>query len=800
MKRGASHGTGDGGAFGTWARDDGGLVCFELDIVGLDRRNSVLPYGDPRLVWHLVGNDRLTATAHAGGWTTLYVAEHGLVRLNGTDPSIKRELGGTWSVTDASGRELLSPFSPEPLSRARWGTGYAEWSATGRGVEVRRRVRAPFGDIPALLMDVEVRAATAERLRGGEYIERWGFAPYPVVLGALMSRRLRAPRDYTPEEKLVWFGLYSVSSLSRTLVEALRRRLGARMTLEGSVDLARSALVLTPAVAAASKGGPPKPSMISRLEGVVFLAALGTGEATPEIEQKHTLTRASVRVPLTEGKRSESFTFAVGACPAGELDGLLERLRTIGPGTDESSWRAVAGAELPGSKAVSREVSWHAAYLRGSQVRDEHFECRYVPQGSAYGFIQGGQGAPRDYAISTVPLTYFDPAGARDMLRLMMRLTRPDGAMMYAHTGSGACTSAIMHSNPTDLPLFFLWALVDYVWATGDEAFLEEVVPFCRRSTGSTVRERVLLAWKRTRDGVGRGPHGMLRAGSGDWMDPISLMVPDPVAFHRKGESAFNTALAAYALPRAADLVSRTHRHDAEAMRAYSREMVRAMDAAWQGDWYLRGWDGRGGALGAEHLFLDAQAWCLIARIGEEERRASLVRAIDELCDLPSPIGATILDHPHPVRLSVLPPGWDCNGGVWAAINGLLSWAYALHDPELAWRSIEKQSLAAHARAYPNVWFGVWSGPDAYNAHYAERPGETFTHPATPMQEYPVMNSNAHAGPLLALLKVLGVEATPEGIIVEPRLRKGAGPWRLSTALVDVESDGSRVEVRPAAR
>lgn len=29
--------------------------------------------------------------------------------------------------------------------------------------------------------------------------------------------------------------------------------------------------------------------------------------------------------------------------------------------------------------------------------------------------------------------------------------------------------------------------------------------------------------------------------------------------------------------------------------------------------------------------------------------------------------------------------------------------------------------------------------------------------PATPMQEYPVMNSNAHAGPLLGLLKVLAV-------------------------------------------
>jgi hypothetical protein len=143
----------------------------------------------------------------------------------------------------------------------------------------------------------------------------------------------------------------------------------------------------------------------------------------------------------------------------------------------------------------------------------------------------------------------------------------------------------------------------------------------------------------------------------------------------------------------------------------------------------------------------------------------------------------------------MLAPGWDCNGGVWAAINGLLAWAYALHDPELAWRSLQKQSLAAHARAYPHVWYGIWSGPDSYNAHYAERPGETFVHPATPMTEYPVMNSNAHAGPLLALIKVLGVEATPEGISVTPRLPEGFGPWRLSTALLNVESDGHSTKI-----
>ena len=128
---------------------------------------------------------------------------------------------------------------------------------------------------------------------------------------------------------------------------------------------------------------------------------------------------------------------------------------------------------------------------------------------------------------------------------------------------------------------------------------------------------------------------------------------------------------------------------------------------------------------------------------------------------------------------------------MWAAISGLLAWGYALHHPERAWRCLEKQTFAAHARAYPDVWYGIWSGPDSYNSHMGERPGETFVQPATPMREFPVMNSNAHAGVLLALLKVLGVESTPNGVYVDPRAAAPAGAWRLDTPLVELRGGGA---------
>jgi hypothetical protein len=98
--------------------------------------------------------------------------------------------------------------------------------------------------------------------------------------------------------------------------------------------------------------------------------------------------------------------------------------------------------------------------------------------------------------------------------------------------------------------------------------------------------------------------------------------------------------------------------------------------------------------------------------------------------------------------------------------------------------------LARHARCYPDVWYGIWSGPDAYNAWFGEQPGQTFVQPATPMQEFPVMNSNAHAGPLLGLLRVLGVETTPSGLTVVPRGQPTG--WRLATPTHVFDAAGAR--------
>lgn len=772
----AMTGDGAGGRFGHWARA-GGLPTFELgtDAEGASPDPRVTPAGGVDACWHGIGNAGITATAHAGGWTTLYATARGMVRLTGP--------ASTWGLagrpTSASRATRPTPPDRSPR-RVTFGLGFAEWEQRDGGALVRRRISAPQADAPVLLVEVTIEGARA----GETYEERWVSEPRALLVGALMSTFEPPPPGYTRTERLAWSGLYGLSAVVRAATNAARLAIAPTLTRPAEIDGIRRAVVFPARHPRRDHpmDGAATPAWFDRSLPDLFCTFLDQdgGEPTRPLH----LDEHAIGVELT-GPESTTLRFAVGLADDREhLDALRafarDQARTFTP----SAWASLAELTLPASPDVEREAPWHATALVAAEQHDDYFGRRYIAQGSAYGFIHGLQGAPRDYALYTVPMAYIDPAAAREQLEVMMRMTRPSGTTYYAHTGRGRCTSGGLHAAPTDLPLFLLWSLTDYVWTTGDVAFLDEPVPFYPADRGETATpaERAALAIDYVIERVGCGPHGLLRVGSGDWSDPISAMVADRKAFHELGESGFNTAFAVYALPRAAALIEDRDPGAARRARDLAAELRRAMEATWSGSWFLRGWDGRGAPIGDEHLFLDGQVWALIAGIGTDEQRDTLVQAIAERCDDPSPIGATILDRPHDVRLGMLAPGWDCNGGVWATINALLAWGYACHDPDRAWRNLQKQSLAAHARAYPAIWYGIWSGPDAYNAHFGSRAGETFVQPATPMREFPVMNANAHAGPLLGLVRTLGIECEAEGIVVRDRAAV-AGAWRLETAL-----------------
>jgi hypothetical protein len=157
----------------------------------------------------------------------------------------------------------------------------------------------------------------------------------------------------------------------------------------------------------------------------------------------------------------------------------------------------------------------------------------------------------------------------------------------------------------------------------------------------------------------------------------------------------------------------------------------------------------------------------MLARLWDDAQTATLLGNIEGMLVEPSPAGALCLYPSYPPPLV---PGSDTNGGTWAAVDSWLAWAWSLYDPDKAWQFFLKSTLDRHAEAYPDVWYGIWSGPDSFNAFYADRPGETFNWSYTPMTDFPVMNMNRHSGPLLDAIRLAGIDPLGDRITISPRV------------------------------
>jgi hypothetical protein len=213
---------------------------------------------------------------------------------------------------------------------------------------------------------------------------------------------------------------------------------------------------------------------------------------------------------------------------------------------------------------------------------------------------------------------------------------------------------------------------------------------------------------------------------------------------------------------------------DARQKAEQHRQAVRAQ---WNGQWFRRAWLGPHlGWIGDDDLWIEPQSWAIIGGAATLEQARTLTSKMDELLRQPSPIGAMRwsprIQIPNPPR----PPG--AKPRVCASLNGILIWALANIDGAKAWDEWKKNTLAAHADAYPDLWYGTWSGPDAYNGVLQARPGQVDPSESALKTgkdnfgslDYPVMNMHTHSWPLYSTVKLLGLEFTPSGLTLRPSL------------------------------
>ena len=815
------------GAFGHWGTDEAGRACFHYDPPpGRDA-----PHEDH---WHLVGNERISVTCHNAGYVQIYDWTRGPKILNRWHPKSGNYAGGFVYVR-AHGVTFptLTPWLPEGATMERvFGQGYFKKMTRWRGLVVEEVLFVLPDDKSNIYHDVRLTNTSQSPMPMNATLY-WQVNLHQLIVAPLMAHGLIRPVEWlrhrinrrfvyhsmnrhclprrvsTPSRLQRWElppeARQSYDHLQSLLAQ--NRRVGTQITPSDDTpwEQRQSSALRIEASRASRVARHDAAYVDAHPPSIIYSNFTDQDDSTlffqdvPEYFFNSKEGLGGTVMFRSGGAAMDGYgsgpAHQIGPCaclthefelPAGETH-RLNRCVSIqnkpltkrppypvffdpAASVSKCGFPAVQ-SELPHYPWLSRETEWHSYYLQACTLYSEYFDAHFVDQGSAYGYLQGASGAPRDYALFVLALVYLRPDLAKETLRFLFRTQKhKDGGFPYATFGYGKASGGGVHSLSSDLDLFVFWALAEYLNVTRDFTFLEEDNVYYPKADGKhgTVLEHVRASWKHLTTKIGLGPHGLIRCGTGDWNDVLIAFSRVPPLTIWRGESSLNAGLATVALPALADALTQADPTLAQDMRALAVQQTEALKQMWTGQWVARGYTGwRDNQLGVDRIFLDTQAFGVLGGVWSAEQRDTLFGNIQRICVDPQPAGALAL-YP-PMRGPLLVPGSDTNGGTWAAVDGWTTLAWMQHDPAAAWQFYLRTTMAARAEAYPDNWYGIWSGPDAFNAHYHPKPAETFNHNATPMHLFPIMNANRHALPLLDLVKFAGFGVREGSITYAPK-------------------------------
>ena len=784
------------GHFGFWFTDERGQPAYEYtnEQATDPLAETFTTQGPSRLHWHQLGNQRLTAVARNSGEVVCLESSRGLMWLNRVSRRRRCPGGGIALVTGEQGlwSDLHETGGVAQGDRRVFGEGYFLKQKERHGLRLTHTLFAPFGDDPALISHLVLTNTTPRKKTFRVFLFHGVNLHYMTAHGVYATATRTHYLHGAGGALLNPLMQSAVRLLPLVDAEEQRHQFAARFRFEARLE--GGLLWMAPHT---TQPAPPRQmsAEANHYPSPLFLAPLQNDEALCFTEARHWVTAkgrfvssppaektvaASPAFPclcvgheitLAPGA-SRELAFVFGYAEEPQAREMVKRFQKQHPQpgllkTLARNWGRNSVDFQSGQKEnwLRRETRWHGYHTQSAALYDTYYENHYLLQGGPYEFLHGFRGAVRDLAMFAVALVYVNPALAREVLAYNFRLMSPQGRLMYAAMNFGQATGAGAHENPSDLSLFLLWALTEYVFVTGDWAFLNETSPFFPRQSGkATHLQKALLALRHFHDCIGLGEHGLVRASDGDWSDGISFLVKNRRVFLEKGESCFVSAMALYVLPRVAALLRHENPTAAAKASQTAGGLKKALMKCFNGQWFYRGYDGAGAPIGEKEIFLEHHVWLLISRALPRPVALKVVQAIREKLDDPQPFGQRLVWPYLPSWMNLFAPGSDVNGGVWCAINYLLCWGYAHYDKDLAWRAYVKNSMAMKATLDPHLWYGIFSGPDSVNASDAERPGEAFFHLPTPGTDFAVMNVNRHAMPLLALFKMAGLEPGPRGL------------------------------------
>ena len=393
----------------------------------------------------------------------------------------------------------------------------------------------------------------------------------------------------------------------------------------------------------------------------------------------------------------------------------------------------------------------------------------------------------RDTVQDMLAVTHAIPQAVRERLNLILTAQTVEGGALplvkpLTHTPGKEPTPALEQYRSDDA-LWLPITVANFVRETGDAGYLDEVLPYADGGQ-DTVFDHLRRALEFSL--AHRGDNGLVQGLAADWNDCLQ--------FGTTGESVFSTFLLANGLRITEDLARRSGRPDDAAWCAEQLAVLGlAIDAAWDGEWFIRGISATGAPLGSSRadegrIYLEPNVWAAISGATTRERARLAMDSVHE--HLATEHGVALCHPPHtkPVpgvglSLLVFPPGHKENGGIFCHAN--------------SWTIVAEAMLGRGDRAYE--YFRSYL-PARYNAAAEVHQAEPYVYsqfahgPTSPrfgQARNPWLTGTASWTYIGVTQYILGVRPVLEGLEIDPCLPSGWPGFEM-----DRDFRGARVTIK----